>query len=296
MRPLERDEIVPLGPYARLRDAYRRAVIEHKATRRLEVGPSVMLLFEDRETLRFQVQEMLWVERISAPAQVQHELDVYGELLPGPGELSATLMVQITEPGRIRAELDRLIGIDEHVVLVLGSSDATERIAARFDPKQLEEERISAVQYIRFRVTPEQVSRLADEGVAAAVEIDHASYCHRAELPPAVRASLVAGLRAAPASLLPAWSPEAPAAAGPIFENAAARVLADPASGGLRVEGRAPLAALDETGWRDLLEALRLASLETIGSAGAARVEGDLAVDAPARWCVVPAPRPAEKR
>ena len=89
MRPLAREEVVPLAAYGGLRDAYRRAVIEHKRARRLAVGPNVTLVFEDRETLRFQVQEMLFVERIEEPARVQHELDVYNELMPGAREISA---------------------------------------------------------------------------------------------------------------------------------------------------------------------------------------------------------------
>ena len=105
MKPLTLDEIVGLERYAAIRDPYRERVIAYKKDRRLGVGDEITLLFEDRETLRFQVQEMLWVERIVDPEKVQHELDVYNGLLPGPGELSATLFIEITEPGRIRPAL-----------------------------------------------------------------------------------------------------------------------------------------------------------------------------------------------
>jgi hypothetical protein len=190
MRPVTLDEIATLERYAELRPAYREAVIRHKAARRLPVGEKVTLLFEDHETLRFQVQEMCWIERIREPARVQAELDVYNELLPGENELSATLFVEITDAPAIRPELDRLVGIDEHVSLVLGD----ERVPARFDPKQLEEERISAVQYIRFALSAEQAARFADPTQELRVRIDHPNYRQEVVLPDALRASLGAGL------------------------------------------------------------------------------------------------------
>ena len=82
MKPLVLDEMVGREQYARLRPAYRAAIIDHKRSRRLAVGEEITLLFEDRETLRFQVQEMLWVEGIAAPDKIQHELDTYNELMP----------------------------------------------------------------------------------------------------------------------------------------------------------------------------------------------------------------------
>jgi hypothetical protein len=131
------------------------------------------------------------VERIDDPGAVQRELDVYNELMPGEGELSATLFIEIPELSRIKEELDRLVGIDEHVSLVLGD----EAVPARFDPKQREADRISAVQYIRFALGPEQRARFADPAVPARLRIDHPAYRHEAPLPPAVRASLAADLR-----------------------------------------------------------------------------------------------------
>ena len=221
MRPLAREEIVPLAAYGGVRDAFRSAVIAHKRDRRVAVGPSVTLVFEDRETLRFQVQEMLWVERIAEPERVQHELDVYNELMPGVRELSATLFVEITEPGRIRAELDRLVGIDEHVALVLGRGAGERALRARFDAKQMDEDRISAVQYIRFALDEAAVAAFAEPESHAALRISHPNYAHEAELQGAVRASLVAGLRSDPHSLVPPLPADAPPARarGPLLER-----------------------------------------------------------------------------
>ena len=208
MRPLELADLVDLERYEVLRPAYRAAVIAHKRGRRVALGEKVTLVFEDRETLRFQVLEMLRVERIRDPALAQKELDVYNELMPGSGELSATLFIEITEAPRIRPELDRLVGLDEHVALVLGD----EALRARFDPKQLEEERISAVQYIRFVLDPAQARQLADPRVGARLRCDHPHYPREVELGPELRRRLGADLEGEPEPLLdPGAAPAAPA-------------------------------------------------------------------------------------
>ena len=279
MRPLHLEEIADRESYARLRDAYRRAVIEHKRTRRMSVGELVTLLFEDRETLRFQVQEMLFVERIDDPLRVQHELDVYNELMPAERELSATLFIEIEEQSRIRPELDRLLGIDEHVALVLGSGEGGARIPARFDPKQREEDRISAVQYIRFPLGDADVRRLCDAGARAAIAIDHPNYRREAPLPDELRRSLCRGLRADPPPLLAA--PTAPRPDSLLFEVGALRIVArrgDPTdlwidAGDLParrwIEGARSFGA-------DLEEALRRAVRQVVERSGSAQIEAHL--------------------
>jgi hypothetical protein len=209
VRPLEPGEILPLERYAAARDAYRERVIAHKRARRVALGEQATLLFEDRETLRFQVQEMLWVERIAEPAKVQAELDVYNELMPGESELSATLFLEITEAAAIRPTLDRLLGIDRHVQLVLGEAPDETVIAARFDERQFEAARISAVQYLRFPLDAGARERLADLRVRARLRSSHPRYRREAELPPAVRASLVASLAREPEPLLRPGQPAA---------------------------------------------------------------------------------------
>jgi hypothetical protein len=199
---LRPDEIVPLALYGPLRDAYRERVIAYKRTRRVTLGELVTLLFEDRETLRFQVQEMLWVERIREPQRVQAELDAYNELMPGENELSATLFVEITEASEIRPTLDRLVGIDRHVLLVLGEAPRETVVRASFDARQFEAERISAVQYLRFALGPHDAGRLADAGVRARLRCDHPHYLREDEIPPAVRAALTASLARDPETLL----------------------------------------------------------------------------------------------
>ena len=203
MKPLTLDEILDLDRYEKIRDVYRRRVIAHKRDRRIAVGERVGIVFEDRETLRYQVQEMTRIERIRAAERVQDELDTYNELMPGENELSATLFIEVPELKQVRAELDRLIGIDEHVALVLGEGPDEETIPARFDPKQMNEERISAVQYIRFPFHRDQVDRFA-RGDRARLCIRHPHYQQESEFPPSLRASLLRGLRNDPPCLLDA--------------------------------------------------------------------------------------------
>ncbi len=199
MRRLGLDEIVGVDVYAGLRDDYRAQVIAHKHPRRLPVGDRVTLIFENRETIRFQVQEMMRVEGIREPDKVQLELDVYNELIPGEGELSATLMIEITDLAEIRPELDRLVGLDEHVSLRLAGR---EPIPARFDTKQLDEERIAAVQYIKWSLSPEDVEAFCDVAVAAQIAIDQPNYRVSAAIPRDTRHSLIEDLRGGIAPLL----------------------------------------------------------------------------------------------
>jgi hypothetical protein len=195
VNPLTPADLPPLEVFEAEREAMRAAVIVHKVARRVPLGDRVTVLFEDRETIRWQVLEMCRVEGIRDPAGMAQELAVYNELVPGPRELSATLFIEITEPGRIRAELDRLIGLHECVALEIGAA----RLPARFDPRQLEDDRISAVHYLRFALDAEQVAAFLDPATQLALRVDHPHYAARTVLPAAVRASLAVDLSGDPA-------------------------------------------------------------------------------------------------
>jgi hypothetical protein len=202
MRALRLADIVDIDTYERIRSSYRARILDHKKLRRVSVGPRVSLVFEDRETLRYQILEMTRIERTTDPAKVQTEIDVYNDLIPGENELSATLFIEIPELDQVRSELDRLIGIDEHVALVIDSGAKNERqIPGRFDPHQLEEDRISAVHYLRFSLCAEEVERF-EAGARASLRIDHPHYRHEAELCGETRASLLRDLRDATPELL----------------------------------------------------------------------------------------------
>jgi len=173
MNPITADDIANLHEYELERPDFRSRVIAMKSRRRVPLGPLMTLVFENRDTVRFQIQEMLRVERIVQPDKVQHELDVYNELLPGPGEVAATLFIEITEAPRIQEVLDGFIGLDEpgHLAIAVGDR----RFPALFAPGQSREDRISAVHYIRFALGEEGRRALA-AGQEAALEVAHGSY------------------------------------------------------------------------------------------------------------------------
>jgi hypothetical protein len=191
MKLLTRADIRGPALYAGFRDDLRKRIIALKEHRRISVGDRVTLVFENRHTLIFQIEEMLRAEGITEDAKIQEEIDVYNALMPGDDSLSATLFIEVPPDADARVELDRLIGIDEHVMLCVG----TERIRAAFEPGRSTEDRISAVQYTRFTMSPSATASLSTPGTALAVEIDHPQYRHRAACSEEMRASLAADLR-----------------------------------------------------------------------------------------------------
>ena len=143
MKQLTQLDVLPYEEYERQRDALRSEIIALKQRRRISVGPLITLVFENHDTLRFQVQEMIRVERIVDPAKVQDELDVYNALLPSQGELSATLLIEITEETEMKEWLDRFMGLDhgEKVAIVAGG----EQVFGEFEGGHSHDTKISAV-------------------------------------------------------------------------------------------------------------------------------------------------------
>jgi len=185
VKPIERSEILGLAEYERVRDPFRARVIAEKKLRRVPLGPKASALFENRDTVMLQIQEMLRTERITREAAVQHEIDTYNELLPGPGELSCTLMIEIPDKEERDAFLVQARGFEKHVWLVAGS----QRIASRSVDRIGADERTTAVHYLRFRLPPPLIEAL--RGAATGhetlthleLEVDHPAYLERAVLP-----------------------------------------------------------------------------------------------------------------
>jgi hypothetical protein len=190
MQKVEAREILDLTAYEKIRPEFLEKTMAMKEPRRVQVGEILCFIFENRDTVIFQIQEMTRAERTVEPAKIAEEVAVYNELVPGENELSATLMIQIPDLAKIRPELDRLIGIDEHVFLEIGDA----RVRATFDDKQFEEDRISAVQYIRFPLGPERAAAFRDPSVPARLCVDHANYFASTALEGQTRASLAADL------------------------------------------------------------------------------------------------------
>lgn len=168
------DDVIPYAEYERQREEFRSRIIALKQRRRISVGPLVTLVFESRETLQFQIQEMIRVERIVDPRKVQDELDVYNALLPGNGELSATLMVEITQAERMQYWLDLFMGIDRGEKVSIKARQ--ESVYGEFESGHSSETKISAVHFVRFRPTATMRQAFADLRTPVSLSVQHASY------------------------------------------------------------------------------------------------------------------------
>jgi hypothetical protein len=164
-------DVINFFEYEKVREDRRRRVIALKQRRRVEVGPHLSFVFENRETLLFQIQEMCRAERIIDDARVQDEIDVYGALLPGARELSATLFIEIADKDQIKPVLDRFMGIDtgRHVWFEMGRGMT---VAGSFEAGHSDEEKekLAAVHFVRFAFSPEAVSAFRDSEVHLVVD------------------------------------------------------------------------------------------------------------------------------
>ena len=190
MRKIETGDVQDLTAYEKVRADVLARMIKDKKPRRIHVGEILCFLFENRDTVLFQIQEMTRAERLVSEEAIAGEVAVYNELIPDAGELSATLMIEIPSETSIRSELDRLIGIDEHVHLDVGG----ESVRATFDDKQFQEDRVSAVQYIRFPLGPELAKQFRNPDVTVELRVDHPNYAGKTVIEGEARASLSADL------------------------------------------------------------------------------------------------------
>ncbi len=185
MKPIERGEILGLAEYEQIREPFRARVIAQKKRRRVPVGPKLTAMFENRDTVLLQIQEMLRTERITRPGAVQHELDTYNELVPGAGEISCTLMVEIPDKDEREAFLVAAKGLEKHVSLVGGS----QRMGARSIDRGGTDARTTAVHYLRFTLPPGLAAALhgaatgSDTVTHLEIVVDHPAYEARAPLP-----------------------------------------------------------------------------------------------------------------
>ena len=187
MRPIDVSEIKQIGDYEILRPAWRPQIMALKDRRRVRVGDHLTLLFENRETVRYQIQEMMRIEKLQNPREIAHEVKTYNELIPGPGELSASLLIEYETQAEREVWLRALLGLERHLWL-----EATgQRSLAGFDDRQISTERISAVQYLKFRLSPEQIAAFPRQ---AKIVIDHPKYQAEQQLAPEQLRELAADL------------------------------------------------------------------------------------------------------
>ena len=186
-------DIADLRAYERDREEFRDQIIELKRVRRVAVGPFVSFVFENRDTVRFQIQEMARAERLITDEAIEIELATYNPLVPGPGELTATMFIELIDARALEQWLPRLVGIETEVELRIAG---TGPVRAEVDPahaRQLTRDTVTAsVHYVSFRLERGQLDRFRTDPVALA--ITHPSYRHAADLSSATVASLAADL------------------------------------------------------------------------------------------------------
>ena len=192
MPRIDRASLMSLETYARERAQFRAKVMAHKKDRSVPLGEHVTLLFEDELTVRYQVQEMLRVERIFEEQGIQQELDAYNPLVPDGRDLKATLMVEYPDPGERRTKLEGLIGIEDKTWVQVQAHGRVWAIADE-DLDRENEEKTSSVHFLRFDLT-EDMAKALKNGASLKVGIDHPRYAAMLEAPPAVRDSLARDL------------------------------------------------------------------------------------------------------
>ena len=174
MQKLTRADLMSLEQYADQRKAFHVRVMEHKKPRRVALGKHVTLLFEDRLTIQYQIQEMLRVERIFEPEGIEDELGTYNPLIPDGGNLKATLLVEFEEVEERKRALQELIGLEDKVWIKIGDFEPVTPIADE-DMERENAEKTSSVHFLRFEFTPEMVAA-AKNGAPLAIGVDHPHY------------------------------------------------------------------------------------------------------------------------
>ena len=190
MAVISRDSLLSLEAYAKSRKDFRAGVIAHKKNRTLALGGHVTLIFEDELTVRYQIQEMLRIEKTFEEEGIQDELDAYNPLVPDGTNLKATMMIEYDDPAVRKRELARLIGVEDRTYLQVDGFEKVYAIADE-DLERENEEKTSSVHFLRFEFTPAMIEGLK-QGAALAVGIDHPNYPVRVdEVAPNVQAALV---------------------------------------------------------------------------------------------------------
>jgi hypothetical protein len=193
-RKLTLADIADLRAYERERQAFREQVIELKRRRRVAVGTIVTFVFENRDTIRFQIQEMARVEKLISDAAIENELRAYNPLIPEPGTLCATLFIELTSKESLMEWLPKLVGIERAVRLRLSDGTVVAAVPDEGHDSQLTRDDVTAsVHYVRFELTPAQVDAFGAGPVTLAIE--HPAYGEDVELAPFTHDELLRDLR-----------------------------------------------------------------------------------------------------
>jgi hypothetical protein len=186
MKPITRDELLDLAAYERIRDSFLRSVLERKKPRYVKLGPNMTALFENRDSVLFQVQEMLRTERITQEKAILHEIETYNALVPGDAELSATLFIEYQDRDERERMLVAMAGIEDKFRLRVGH----ELLPVIPDERGTDEGRTMAVHYVKFPLSPSALAALKSGHAEVALEVSHPHYTATAPLSPATLQSI----------------------------------------------------------------------------------------------------------
>lgn len=195
MKPIAKTDILSFQDWERVRARLRPLFIHEKEYRRLSVGAHLTFLFENAQTVWYQIHEMIRTERITDAAAIQAEIDTYNELIPGLGELSATMLIEYADTGERDSALGRLVGLERHLWIKIGDR----KNAVTFDARQMSSNAISAVQFVRIPIAPvtaDEFEKSCSEG-RVSIEVDHPSFGAQGHITGALARYLVEDLRAA---------------------------------------------------------------------------------------------------
>lgn len=193
MPTITRDSLMSLEQYARERPAFRARVLAHKKTRALALGEHLSLIFEDELTIRYQIQEMLRIEKIFEDDGIHNELEAYNPLVPDGSNFKATMLIEYPDAEQRHQMLAQLKGIEDRVWVQVAGCERVWAIADE-DLERENEEKTSAVHFLRFELNPEMKERF-EQGAALAVGVDHPHYNATVPaVPEPLRRSLLADL------------------------------------------------------------------------------------------------------
>lgn len=189
MAQISRDSLLTLEAYARQRNDFRARVIAHKKNRMVHLGEHVTLIFEDELTIRYQIQEMLRIEKTFEEQGIRHELEAYNPLIPDGSNLKATMQIEFEDPTARARELARLRGIEERVFMQVDGYGKVYAIADE-DLERSNQDKTSAVHFLRFEFAAPMLDAFK-RGDAVAIGIDLAGYAVRIdEIAPEVQSAL----------------------------------------------------------------------------------------------------------
>jgi len=190
MEKVSIDDLLSNESYENQRALLRKAMIDHKKTRRVQLGPNITLHFEDYMTMRYQIQELMRAEKLSSVEGIREELEVYNPLIPDGTNLKATLMIEYPDEDERRQQLSRLVGIENMISIRIGVCDPVYPIADE-DLQRSTEDKTSTVHFLRFEFSEQAISA-AKKNAIWSIVCEHENYSHQlVSIPDNVRDSLI---------------------------------------------------------------------------------------------------------